>query len=602
VTFPDASLKTPKTETFPHSHFLDAWATPRPNGRHTPAQTPSFQLSTPIDRPLSAYGQPVRTPEDPEFHVNHFAPQNLPLPPVEVSRRLSSSPDPNQLRKVGAGPSQGQFGGSRPVSMDFSQMQTPPPTRDATSRRSLQQSSGNGVATPATVVHRTPQQMQAAEPLFDQTPFGFGNLQYTPDMMQFPSHAPMSAPPMPQSRLFWDPANDGMQMDLDVPLGVDPFGPTPHRVEQNPNWQLFDPPATNTMQTPAFQSFSTMSPVPMPSFTNAHMDQRQSSRPSSFVSTSAGVDPNMLFSFTNPDMTASFGAMPQQPVMDMSRQPYETQVRDAQVERQMAKNSRSQHSRSNTNSSSTSAENTKPALQRSNTDSGMRRNRPLSMEPRVIIPAVTSTIPRRSSPLKRQSGGSLKSIPEVRRPRTRLIIDETGRARTETVPADEDEEETPRPAIRQVSQQDLRRQYPGLYEEEDSESEEDDPAPIISRSTSFAVPQPDRRASKHARTDSGGLERTNSFKMARPTSRPASGAFDTASFGTVRPLRRPAADNASRRFSMMDFPTSVDNLREGEDQHMPDSPGDAAGALKKMVAGRQQRLGTMTASSLSTLY
>jgi hypothetical protein len=480
-------------------------------------------------------------------------------------------------------------------------MQTPPPTRDATSRRSLQQSAGHRVATPATVVHRTPQQMLASEPLFDQTPFGFGNLQYTPDMMQFPSHAPMSAPPMPQSRLFWDTANDGMQMDLDPAMGVDPFGPTPHREEQNQNWQLFNPPATNNMQTPAFQSFSTMSPVPMPSFTNTHMDQRQNSRPSSFVSTAAGVDPNMLFSFSNPDMTASFGAMPQQPMMDMSRQPYETQVRDAQVERQMARKTRSQHSRSNTNSSSSSAENTQPTLQRSNTDSGMRRNRPSSMESRVIIPAVSSTIPRRSSPLKRQSGGSLKSIPEVRRPRTRLIIDETGRARTETVPTEEDEEETPR-NIRRVSQQDLRRQYPGLYEEDDSESEEDEPAPIMSRNPSFVVPQPERRGSKHARTDSGGLERSNSFKMARPASRPALGSFDTASFETARPVRRSAAEHASRRFSMMDLPTSVDSLRDGEDRYMPDSPGDAAGALKKMVAGRQQRIGTVTVNLPSFAY
>jgi hypothetical protein len=480
-------------------------------------------------------------------------------------------------------------------------MQTPPPTRDATSRRSLQQSAGYGVATPATVVHRTPQQMPAQEALFDQTPFGFGNLQYTPDMMQFPSHAPMSAPPMPQSRLFWDPANDGMQMDLDTPLGVDPFGSTPNRVEQNPNWQVFNPPSTNTMQTPAFQSFSTMSPVPMTSFTNAHMDQRQGPRPVSFVATSTGVDPNMLFSFSNPDMIASFGAMQQQPIIDMSRQPYETQVRDAQVERQMAM-AKSQHSRSNKNSSSGSAENAKPALQRSNTDSGMRKNKPLSMESRIIIPAVSSTIPRRSSPLKRQSGGSLKSIPEVRRPRTRLIIDETGRARTETVPAEEDEEETPKPATRQVSQQDLRRQYPGLYEEDDSESEEDEPGLAISCNTSFAVSQFERRGSKHARTDSGGLERSNSSKMARPSSGQAQGAFDKASFETTRPVRRTAAETAHRRFSMMDFPTLVDSLREGEDQHMPDSPGDAAGALKKMVAGRQQRLGTMTASSLSTLY
>ncbi|CAG5142618.1 uncharacterized protein ALTATR162_LOCUS1187 [Alternaria atra] len=469
--------------------------------------------------------------------------------------------------------------------MDFSHMQTPPPTRDASSRRSAQQSGGNEVATPATVVHRTPNQLPASSgALFDQTPFGFADLQYTPHMMQFPNHGPMSAPPMPQSKLFWDPANDGMQMDLDVPLGVDPFGPTPHRPQHDMNWQAMNHPSANMMQTPAFQSFQA-SPMPA-SFANTP-SQRQGSRPGSFVYTSAGVDPNMLLSFSNPDMTSSFGSIPQQPFMDMSRQPYETQLRDAQNEREMAKKARSQHSRSNTASSSGSAENTKPVLQRSNTDGGMRTTRTTAMDPRISIPANASTIPRRSSPLKRQSGGSLKSIPEIRRPRTRLIIDETGRARTETVHAG-DEEETPRNK-RQTSQQNLRRQYPGLYEEDDSESEDDEPAPIISRNSSFAIPQPERRASKHARADSGGFEKPAPFKMARSASasRLAPDALSKTSFETLRPTRRSAADNATRRFSAMDRP----NPRETEDQHMPDSPGDALGALKKVVGARQQRIG-----------
>jgi hypothetical protein len=298
----------------------------------------------------------------------------------------------------------------------------------------------------------------------------------------------------------------------------------------------------------------------------------------------------MLFSFSNPGLTTSFGSMPQQPTRNVSnRQPYETQVREAQQEKEIAKQARSQHSRSNTNSSSGSVENVRPNLQRSNTDSGFRKSRPSSMESRISLPHAASTIPRRSSPLKRQSGGSLTSIPEIRRPRTRLIIDETGRARTETVPA-EDDEETPRVA-RRTSQKDVRRQYPGLWDEDDTESDDDEPPPTISRNTSFNIPQPQRRSSKHARQDSGGLERSNSFKMPRPAPRTSSGAFDKASFETVRPVRK-VVDNAHRRFSMMDLPTSFDGVRESEDQHMPDSPGDALGALKKVVAGRQQRAGT----------
>jgi hypothetical protein len=42
----------------------------------------------------------------------------------------------------------------------------------------------------------------------------------------------------------------------------------------------------------------------------------------------------------------------------------------------------------------------------------------------------------------------------------------------------------------------------------------------------------------------------------------------------------------------MDMPTSFGDVQERKHQQMPDSPGDALGALKKMVAGRQQRTGT----------
>jgi hypothetical protein len=114
---------------------------------------------------------------------------------------------------------------------------------------------------------------------------------------------------------------------------------------------------------------------------------------------------------------------------------------------------------------------------------------------------------------------------------------------------------------------------------------------IMSRNASFNIPQPQpqrRSSSKHARADSGGLQRSNSFKMPRPASRPSTGAFDKASFEPVRPVRR-VTDNSYRRLSMMDFPTSFEAANEGLDQQMPDSPGDALGALKKVVAGRQQR-------------
>lgn len=470
-------------------------------------------------------------------------------------------------------------------------MQTPPPTRDATSRRGMNQpGGGHDFGTPATVINRSQTIGLPAEGMFNQASFGLTALQFSPDLVQFPSTGPMSAPAMPQSRLFWD-QNDAGQMDVDLPIGSDPFGPTPHKIDHSFNWQSFNTPIPgNQMNSQAFQALHGMSsPGPAPSFANNNLGYDHSnSRPNSFISTSGGVDPSMLFSFSSPGPAASFN-IPPQPVNSKpdNRQPYETQLMDSLRERDMAKKTKSQHSRNSTSSSTTSSEAVRPGLQRSNTDSGFRKSRPSSMESKSSGTAPGFNIPRRSSPLKRQSGGSLLAIPEIRRPKTRLVIDETGRARTETVPADEEEII---PEVRRDPPKNMRKQYPGLWAEDDSDSESDESA-TLSRTNSFNIPLAQRRSSKHARADSGGLERSNSFKMPRP----ALGMFDKSSFETIRPVRRTATDNAYRRFSMMEFPSSFNDT---EDQQMPDSPGDALGALKKVVEGRQKRIERSTQNTL----
>ncbi|KAF2277273.1 uncharacterized protein EI97DRAFT_314940 [Westerdykella ornata] len=593
ATFPDASFTTPRTESALHSHFLDAWSTPRLNGNHTPTQTPSFATSTPVARPSSSHTRKIRSPEDPEFHVNQLVPSNLPLPPVEPSQRLSSSPGP--LSTSGAKSHLHQPPSQRPppISMDPSHMQTPPPTRDASSRRSQQRQTGNEFATPATVIARTPVQLQQPDHTFNQTPFDFPALQFSPDAMPFSNTGPLSAPPLPHSRLFWDRPSDGNDMDVDIPLASDPFGPTPHKIGGPIGWETFHTPATTQMNPQAFQA---LHGVPSPtsgnlmSTSSAGPTNDSYSRPSSFVSTPAGVDPSMLFSFSSPGPASSF-SRPVQRAGQETRLPYETQEKqymDSLREREQVKRAKSQHSRTSTASSTASFEQTRPVLQRSATDSAFRRSRPSSVEGRPSSSAAGYVIPRRSSPLKRQSGGSLMSIPEIRRSRTRLVIDEDGRARTETVM---DDDSTSYRDTRRDSRKDWRHQYPDLCTEDGSDSDNDEAPITLSRNSSFTMPQ--RRASKHARTDSGGVERANSLKMPRPSS----GNFDRSSFETVRPGKR-AADNPFRRFSMMDFPSSFGEIQEVGEQQVPDSPGDALGALKKVVEGRQKRIERSTQNTL----
>jgi hypothetical protein len=378
-------------------------------------------------------------------------------------------------------------------------------------------------------------------------------------------------------------------MDVDMSLASDPFGPTPQRMESNLNWQSFYAPAANNQMNPqAFHALHGVSPVGPLASSAASNTGNGNSRPNSFVSPSGGVDPSMLFSFSNPGPLKSFDNSVQLlPKQVENRQPYEIQLRDSLLEKESARKPKSQHSRTSTSSSAASLELNKPSLQRSNTDSGFRMSRHSSTDSRSSASTGGLNIPRRSSPLKRQSGASLMAIPEIRRPRTRLVIDDNGRARTETIPVKDDE--VPDSEMRRGSQKDLRQQYPGLWADDDSETEEDEPV-TLSRNASFSMPQ--RSASKHARADSSELNRSSSFKVARSSSRPSSGVFDQASFDTIRPVRR-VADNAHRRFSMMDFPTPFNDNKEKQDEAMPDSPGNALGALRKVVEGRQKRTGTV---------
>lgn len=600
ATFPEATIQTPKSEAF-QSHFLDAFSTPRVNGHRTPTQTPLFLNSTPLERPSSSFSHKGHNPEDPEFHVNHFTPNvHLPLPPVEPSRRLSSSPDSLAVKTIASGALRRASSASRATSdntMDTSQMQTPPPTRDSSSRRKSQQALGAELNTPSTAVPKrlsTPATAGLAQgsDFYTQTPLQFPGLQFSPDVIQFANAGPMSAPAFPQSRLFWDQNNDGNGMDVDMPITSDPFGSTPHKLDVPLGWQSFGSPS-NQLNLQAYHDLNGLStPNQAAPFLTDSMnmeDKPALSRPNSFISTTSGVDPSLLFSFSNPTnsmATTSFGSrLPDVGVSHEGRQPYEHQIRESNREKELARQAKSQHSRTNTSSSSGSVQGlSRPNLQRSNTDSGFRRGKASSVDSRSSGSSAGHHIPRRSSPLKRQSQGSLTSIPEIARarPRTRLVIDETGRARTETDPVDDEND----------NRKNLRSQYPGLWNEEDSDSDSDQP--ILSRNTSFNIPQPTRRSSKHARADSG-LERSDSFKMPRSSSM----YFENNSFTAPRPgsnfdqgNNQNASGNPFRRYSMSSFSASFGEATQSSNEtalNPTDSAGDAQGALKKVVEGRLKR-------------
>ncbi|QDS77792.1 hypothetical protein FKW77_005499 [Venturia effusa] len=617
-----ATLQTPKVKH--PSHFLDAYYTPQITGQQTPDQTPTYNSFTVVKRP--APPSPL-TPDDPSFHINHFKGSHLPLPPVEPARRLTSSPDPATLSTTP------QRASSAPKvlegAMNHFQMQTPPPTRDSSSRRQAQNGQQGasynippvGYQGQASTPVRHPPQQSMQTPQF-QANFQTQELQFTPEMFQY--GGPTSAPPMPLDRTPWDQSptmigysNDGM-MDAQQHA----FGPGTSFNHAFQDWRSQDmstmqpqgglqagfqqqqyqqPPQQLQMQLqqqPLSQNFSMPMQEPNQSldfWTTPAMHSQPagsfSQDTSSFASTSTttAVNPSMLFSFTSPppQKAETVSVRPQltQRMVDTGgRQPYEHQMRESSREKEIAATRKSKAPiRSSSGSSSASLPNTgRSTLQRSNTDSAVRRASHRSLDSQRSMQS-TGAIVRRSSPLKRNSSLPLQAIPESRpKLTTRLVVDENGRARTETVDSAEEERLDP-------------KKSPGFWIGDDDDSEDD--AMLISQRNSFAYPsdQLKRRPSKHART---GSDPERFDPMKRPVSSASMASLTNRLEAT--PIGKRTSATTYKRASSGSFAStlSADNIRAIQESDADEESSDAQGALRKLMEGRRRKGKSTLASNL----
>lgn len=595
ATFPDASLQTPRTDSF-SSHFLEAWSTPRANVQQTPTQTPLYPRTADRDRPLSSYSHKSQDPEDPEFHINHYSPNpNLPLPPVEPSRRLVSSPvplAPNQKPHDSAKVSLPTSSSLTSGTMDTSQMQTPPPTRDASSSRKRSQG-GQPLSfnTPSTTYSRRDSCPAISGNNLGDGDFGqtsgpplFPGLQFTPDLTRFVNAGPSSASVPPQTRALWGQGSSAGMMHFDnMPAQDDPFCFTPGGNQGTFEWPSFTPGNTSRVDSAsmAVAGDSWTQTPSMLTTTSADLQSITGDGTSSlgdpFVPTTSGVDPSMLFSFSgSPGFGASW-ASPQRPppsrVLD-NRQPYEHQARESERQREVARKSSGQHSRTTTASSSGfTAGPSQSGLQRSNTHTGHVRKSAVPNE--TPFGKLGNAVPpvRKTSPMKRTNQSPLTAISEhvQTRPKTRLVVDESGRARAETV---RDGEESKKAA-------DHRTRYSGLWDD-DSDSESDGESRFPSRSTSFSINSAvTRSASKPSRTNSL-MARSHSVKNPRSFSFTENLSKKLGRLSTESTPRKPRDD--SRRSSISssfggylrkeDKPAGEDGLGDN---------GDAQDALKKVV-------------------
>ena len=382
---PPTPTRTPTSPNF----FLNSFQTPKLGTKfHGPQSpwSPAFHsaISPDLKTPTQlSFTTPTKSPDfkrhsrgqDLEIeiasHVQHLSPNlSLPLPPVEPSRQLSSSPNPSstsESKRRRLNPSEASitplktsFDHSATTSTNFAgSMQTPPPTSTSASRRKTEQAQvaqqvqdsaekgrrmsfpnfgrGDGAHGSTSQVEESPQHFPALQ-FSPEGPEGFG----------FPTSGPVTAPVYPQHKLFWDPEQGGDIMNIDFPMDdtFTTFGMGMQKIS--------DPFVSTTNHANGIQ-FPTSPAFNLISTSNEHVATFTTSShavsPSRTITSARGknagnvVNPSLLFS--SPGRTANVANVPvmSQVIEDETLRPYAHQIRDAEIELNMQRARKSKRKR-----------------------------------------------------------------------------------------------------------------------------------------------------------------------------------------------------------------------------------------------------------------
>ncbi|POR38735.1 PHD finger protein 20-like protein 1 [Tolypocladium paradoxum] len=424
-------------------------------------------------RLLSAEGLAVEI----AAHVNHFSPNpNLPLPPVDPSRRLPSSPDPSTIPKAFSAES------DIPLSPTLARRRSSKKARGGTITRQPEPSQ---VISPPPTARKGEQKLAPKlnmqnDQTFDQPDFSDLTQQdMTAALMGNPGNIfgyPMSAPAAAPAQ-FWD-TSMSMSMDLDFnvagPHVFQPPTPSSHRHTGSFDWnadiQLFQdsnipPPSSNQENVQPVRRERALAPKPPVSeaaATGTSGSAVHATHPTALddpfrmILPGDGVDPGLLFSRPQTSaMDSDFNAMAQSgsveaAIADSGRSQSGGHVRKSNSVRG-AKNGKLPDRAIASSPIKSSA---RPGLGRSYSDNRGKRGLGRGSLP-TLAPAArpapqvnngsgisaarsSGRPPGRLSPSRTMARlSSLASIPETSpqcRPRTsvRFTIDAHGRARAET--------------------------------------------------------------------------------------------------------------------------------------------------------------------------
>lgn len=620
------SFETPKQESSffdprvtwdtanPWATSPELWKTPQYPSFGTPGKSPVTPLGT--KRPLSSQDLEAQIAS----HVHHLSPNpRIPLPPVEPSRQLSSSPNPlssakrprhrvsdTELTPLKTGLDQDPSSSMHSASS----MQTPPPTGTSATKRKAQKAQIAQLAKQTTTSGRrmsspnfqhnengdTPSLQIEASP-------GFPSLQFSPEGFSFPMSGPATAPVFPQHKLFWDPEQSTDTMSLDFTnndlfaLGIaheksiDPF--TSHQTQAT----ITTIPSSSFNGLEGSQDDLAVFPVsakaPSKKFSKSKL-------------TASVVDPALLFS--SPSRPSDLHNLPPSSQSDLNNtlQPYAHQIQDARREDEMKLGSKPKRRRGpETDSPAVKAavqtlrdeDNERPVLKRSITDSVLKsfnENAP----PNLALREYTlKDPPRRKSPSKKQAYHSSEHSLAEQRPKKQttltLTIDASGRAKTEAKFVGEQAD------LPTSSEMDVD----SLSAESESSSSEEDHY-VTSRHQSFTVSRQKSAKIKMTRftTDSKTHSQKSSYASTLASNSTGSGAFPQAKSKTRTPsnlsypssgprhLPVPVSDQESSSAIISD---RLDGKEiESELETVVDSDedrGDAQSELKKVIRNQSQR-------------
>ena len=566
-------------------------------------------------------------------HVHHLSPNpNLPLPPVDPARQLSSSPIPlsPSAKEVCHRTSEPnlKLDTSLEQELDSSMrsagsMQTPPPTSTSASRRKAQQaqvaklvkeSAANGrrLSSPNFSIQDNADSTMSQ---VETSPNFFPGLQFSPEVFEdFPIAGPATAPVYPQHKLFWDTEQNNDDMNIDFST-EDTFGfGIGIQKTLDPFVSAFDQAATAHASNHEFGT-STIDVMGLPMSTTVN-----SAGETSFISTSGrtekmpsfgnAVDPSLLFS--SPGQSSKRLETPQLQISkNENLQPYVHQIRDAQLEKEMEFTRRPKRRRG-PEADSPAVKAALKALRDGKSESSgseqvIRDDVDLPVDNRARKTRFSSGPPERhshrpSSPIKKRSKSQMhrqSSAPQSQRKSAlTLTIDATGRAKTETKFVDE----VTGPAAENDMDIDSASQ---ISESTSSSSDDDDARMAISQHQSFNFPVQQPKKPKLARfvTDSKTHSQKSSYASTMATSSTINSqpGHDASRRRVISEFALPLDTRVQPKANQFDFTPSSATISErpngvnGEmdsdaeiGRESDDGKGDAQSELKKIMRKRSQ--------------